>query len=92
MIKLNDNFKADWDGRQWILYEAYLGKDAKGIDKNQTRSSYHSTLRQACKKVVDASVVGCGDAVAVIAAMDKAGWVLEGQSSGYLPQLQQKET
>jgi len=93
MIKLNDSFNAKWDGRQWILSEAYMGKAAKDKEPQmQSRETYHSTLRQACKKVIDASVVDCVDAAAVIATMDKAGWVLEGQAAGFFPEPQQKET
>lgn len=86
MIKINDKFKAERDERrsQWILYETYIGKDKDKKPKEQVRETYHSTLRQVCNKVIDASVAGCGDAMDIIAVMDKAGWVLEGQVSGYI--------
>ena len=86
MIILNDKFKTERDkaDRQWILYETYMGKsnDKPPVPKEQVKETYHSTLRQACKKVVDTSAVNCGDASDIIRMLDKAGWVLEGKASG----------
>jgi len=84
LIKLNDKFKAKHDGRQWVLYETYMGKGKDKQPKEQVRESYHSSLRQACQKVVDVSAASCGDAEMIINMLNKAGWVLEGKARGYL--------
>ncbi len=85
MIKLTDKFKTEWDGRQWVLHETYQGTNKKtGEPKDQARESYHGTLRQACKNVVDASMRDCGDAAAIITVIENAGWVLEGKAAGYI--------
>jgi len=89
MITLNDKFKAEYDGRQWVLHETYMGEvrvkgDAVVRPKERVRRSYHGTLRQACNKVVDVSAASCGDAETIINMLDKAGWVLEGQASGFI--------
>jgi len=86
MIRLNDKFTAKHDGRQWVLLETYMGKskDKPPVPKEQVRETYHSTLHQACKKVVETSVVDCEDAMDIIEALERAGWLLEGLASGYV--------
>lgn len=84
MIKINDNFKAKHDGRCWVLYETYMGKDKDKNPKEQVRETYHSTLRQVCSKVIDVSAAHCGRAEQIMDMLDKSAWTLEGKVRGYL--------
>lgn len=93
MIKFDDRFSADHDGRQWVLTETYMGKETKREGKvlpakEQTRESYYGSLRQVCKKVLDQSIAGAyteeqastEDLMSLIYNME---WKLEGMARGF---------
>lgn len=55
MIKLSERFSVDSDKYNWILHEYYLGKDKDGKPKTQSRVTFHATLEQVAKKIVEQS-------------------------------------
>ena len=58
MIKFNERFSFERGKYDWHLHEHYMGKDKDGNDKENTRTTYHATLRQICGVIIDRS---CGD-------------------------------
>ena len=83
-MKINNKFKAEWDGRQWILTEAYEGKDKQGAPKTHFKESYHATLRQVSKYIINSTAAACASLEQVIDAMEKAEWKLEGDLRGFV--------
>ncbi len=73
MVKINENFKFERDAYQWILTETYMGRDKKtGEPKAQTRKSFHGTLQQVCKYILDRGVKDCQSLEEIIEKIDKA--------------------
>ena len=60
------------DKFQWILTEAYDGKDRKGNPKVQTRETYHATLEQCCMAIVQREAKLVDDVAGVINAITAA--------------------
>ena len=90
MIKFDDRFSADHDGRQWVLTETYMGKAGKkdGVPKEQTRDSYYGNLRQVCAQVLDMSVAEYFSGTQaslddVIQYLMEKEWQLEGHIRGF---------
>jgi hypothetical protein len=53
MITLTENWKLDSDKHQWILIQSYDGKDKDGLLKRHEKQSYHGTLAQVAKYIVN---------------------------------------
>jgi len=51
--KISENYSIRKDRYQWILIEHYLGKDKDDNPKELTRDSYHSTLEQVAKYLIN---------------------------------------
>jgi len=56
MIKLTENYSLDYDRYQFILINHYDGKDKKGEVKKQQKQTYHGTLEQVAKQILNQSV------------------------------------
>lgn len=55
-MRLGDNFEVEKKGESFLLIEKYLGKDSKGNDKWQKRTSYYGVLYQALQAYLDKTV------------------------------------
>ena len=51
--KVSDNYSIRKDRYQWVLVEHYLAEDKDGNPKEATRDSYHSTLEQVAKYLMN---------------------------------------
>lgn len=60
------------DKFQWILTEAYDGKDREGNAKIQTRENYYATLEQCCMAIVQREAKLVDDVAGVINAITAA--------------------
>jgi hypothetical protein len=93
MIKFDERFSAEHDGRQWVLIETYMGKETKKDGKvypakEQTRESYYGNLSQVCRKILDLSAgefVSSGDVSPedLIRFFQEKTWKLEGIYRGF---------
>lgn len=63
MIKYNERFEFERDPYNWILTEwrDSLGKQGQLI--RVSRKTYHGTLTQVCKQIIDRSCDTCEDLV-----------------------------
>ena len=50
------------DPYNWILEEHYEGKDRDGETVMRSRQTYHGSLHQAAKKIIDNEMGNCKDA------------------------------
>jgi hypothetical protein len=55
MMQVNEKFVFEKDLYSWTLNYIYEGKDKDGNKKQQTKQTYHSTLKQVANKIVDYS-------------------------------------
>lgn len=51
--KISDNYSIRKDRYQWILIEHYLTEGKDGNAKELTRDTYHSTLEQVAKYLIN---------------------------------------
>jgi len=60
MLTLCDGrFTLEKDPYQWVMIEAYDGKDSNGKPKKQKRKTYHPTLRNAFGAILDHMACDC---------------------------------
>jgi hypothetical protein len=77
MIKINEKFEADYDGKCWLLYEWRNGfkivDDLRYPELKRTGPSYYSAVEHLCSAVIDRSAGNaCHDAGNIIEAVKKA--------------------
>ena len=53
MIKINEEYSFDRDKFGWNLYRFVEARDKKGNPKLKKKTTYHATLEQVCKKIID---------------------------------------
>ena len=53
MINLHENWDLDSDKYQWVLINKREGKDSKGNIKTHNDKSYHGTLKQVVRFILD---------------------------------------
>ena len=77
MITLcNGKYEARRDPHQWILTEFYEGKDRKtGNPKRQSRETYHASLSQVCRLIVDREAGRCEGLEELLAMLANAAEV-----------------
>lgn len=62
----NGKYKTHRDGYQWILSEKYEGKTRDGEPVDKWRDTYHATLEQVCRTVLDREAGQCDTAKAIM--------------------------
>ena len=77
MIRLSDRFEIDSDKFNWILHDVYIGQDREGNPTRKSRVSYHATLEQVSKTIVERSAKECRRLQEVVELMKKAAGSVE---------------
>ena len=58
-IVINKRFHTHREYAQWVLYEVTEGKNKDGEVTKREKSTYHGSLEQVCKYVIDKSLGDC---------------------------------
>jgi len=61
MIKVDDRFEFEKDKYQWLLHEWREGQDKDGNAKRQKSTTYHGSLDQVARTIIDRKAGDCED-------------------------------
>ncbi len=77
MIKFNDRFEFERDKYCWHLHDWRDGVDKDGAPKRQKDTTYHPTIQQICRTIMDRSLGGCESLTEMISLLDDTVTLLE---------------
>ena len=77
MIKVSEKFEIDKDNYCWILTYNYLGKDKDGNEKTQQKTTYHATLKQVAKSIINYESKECVAMSDLILMLENAEQIVE---------------
>ena len=69
MIKINETFSVEKDKYQWLLIETKDGLNKLKEPIKTTRTTYHGTLKQCCKVMMESVVGECESVQQIVDAL-----------------------